>query len=106
MIKIENLRNRKPDKVYDIRVDRSSILGNPFPMKSEKYRSQVIEKYSQYLINTFRTHNTKIINEIIRLRYIYETYGKLNLFCWCAPKDCHARIIIPYITKESWQKCT
>lgn len=36
MIEICNLRKEKPKYSYDIKVDMSSVLGNPFEMRSEK----------------------------------------------------------------------
>ena len=41
MIQIKNLRNQKPQYPYDVKVDRSSVLGNPFFMQFEEQRSQL-----------------------------------------------------------------
>ena len=41
MIEICNLRKQKPIEPYDVKVDRSSILGNPFVMRSEMERDSV-----------------------------------------------------------------
>ena len=44
MIEIMNLRYDKPSQPWDVKVDRSSVLGNPFPMKGEAQRNAVCEK--------------------------------------------------------------
>jgi hypothetical protein len=33
------------------------------------------------------------VNELKRLIDIYKKHGRLRLFCWCAPKKCHAETI-------------
>lgn len=49
IIQIKNLRDSKPINPWDIRVDRVSILGNPFKMKNESERDDVCDSYKQYL---------------------------------------------------------
>lgn len=97
MILICNLRKEKCNMPYDVRVDRSSILGNPFPMKNEDDRYNVCYKYDKYFDERInKDENFK--KELIRIYNIYEKYGKVRLFCWCAPKRCHAEKI------RSWLK--
>lgn len=48
MIEICNLKNCKMEHVYDVRVNRKSILGNPFYMKDESKRDEVCDKYEEY----------------------------------------------------------
>ena len=100
---IKNLRKEKPKNPWDIKVDRSSILGNPFTMTSEKDRDLVCNKYKVWFYNV----NTKaqIQNELNRLKEILSKYGKLNLFCWCSPKRCHAETIKEYLLEESVWLC-
>ena len=38
-------------------------------------------------------HNQDFYMYLKTLLDTYKQYGKLNLFCWCAPKRCHAKII-------------
>jgi len=93
MIQIKNLRVEKPTQPYDVKVDRTSILGNPFYMDCEEKRYQVCEQYKEYIVNKLKNKDEKIIAEFKRLKEIYLKYGKLNLFCWCYPKQCHAETI-------------
>lgn len=93
MIQIKNLRNEKIKYEYDVRVDRTSVLGNPFYMENESKRDEVCEKYKKYIIEKIKNKDEKIIAEFKRLKAIYLKYKKLNLFCWCYPKRCHAETI-------------
>ena len=92
MIEICNLRNEKPTHPYDIRVDRQSVLGNPFIMRKESERDKVCDEYEEYFYRRLKDCVTmkKVID-------CYKEYGKLRLFCWCAPKRCHAETIRDYI---------
>ena len=96
MIEIMNLRTVKPSQPFDVKVDRSSPLGNPFFMADESQRSIVCEKYKKYFYEQIQ--NEKFMSEVIRLTNLYKQHGKLRLFCWCAPKQCHAETIKNYIT--------
>ncbi len=96
-IRIENMRNYKGK---GIRIDRRSILGNPFPMKKESERNEVIKKYKDWLMD--KSFDSPEWKEIKRLRKIYEEKGTLILKCWCSPKACHGEIIKNIIENEDW----
>ena len=98
MIDICNLRNCKCVNVFDIKVDRSSILGNPFYMKDESKRNEVCDKYEEYFYNKL-IYKDDVLDLLRNMINIYKKYGKLRLFCWCAPKRCHAEVIRDYIYK-------
>lgn len=107
MITIYNMRDRKPNKSYDIKVDRSSILGSPYYLKSEKDRNNVCNLYHEWFYkNVDAPGNERMTfkKELTRLIDIYLEYNKLNLFCWCAPKRCHAETIKQYIINEASNK--
>lgn len=92
MISIKNLRNGHAVNPWDVKVDRSNkVLGNNFYMSNESQRDIVCDKYDAWLCDNIR--NTAIRNELNRLWLLHRTYGKLNLWCWCAPKRCHAESI-------------
>lgn len=106
MITIKNLRNSKPQCEWQVRVDRTSVLGNPFYMSDESHRDEVCDKYEDYFYNMVGFdedagfHNIKAFRfneELRRLVAIYKKHGKLELYCWCAPKRCHAETIKAYI---------
>lgn len=104
MINIKNLKNSKPIDIFDIKVDRTSPLGNPFYMSNESKRNDVCDKYRTYIIDKIRKQDKLILDELYRIQSIYKQYGKLNLYCWCAPKRCHAEtikeLLLPYIKKN------
>ena len=101
-INILNLSNTKPQHEWQVRVDRTSVLGNPFRMFDEHDRDFVCDKYEEYFYMMFEAgtepnfHNIGaqiFVNELRRLYKLAKTHGKLDLFCWCAPKRCHAETI-------------
>lgn len=99
MIEICNLRYENIKFDYNIKVDRSSILGNKFYMKSEADRDKVCELYKDYFYNKVKNNDLEFMNELRRLYKIYKKYGKLRLFCWCAPKRCHSETIKDFLEK-------
>ena len=104
MICIKNLRNEKCVNEWDVRVDRANkILGNKFYMHSENERDYVCNAYRAWLYKEIKNNNLLVINELKRLKNIYLKYNKLNLFCWCAPKRCHAEEI-KYVLELSLRK--
>lgn len=100
MIEIINLRYNKTENPYDIRVDRESVLGNPFYMKTELDRDKVCNMYHNYFAHMLSQNDKPFVNELQRLKEIHEEYNKLNLFCWCAPIRCHAETIKNWLEKN------
>ena len=95
---IRNLRDSKPTQPWEVRVDRASVLGNTFRMVSEDQRDAVCDQYEEYFNNIVRTKsNEEFMNELRRLYKLAKHYGKLTLFCWCAPKRCHAETIKKFL---------
>lgn len=66
---------------YDTYIGRGSIWGNPFKIGEDGSRSQVIEKYMNYLLT-----KPDLILKIDQLK------GKV-LGCWCSPLPCHGDIL-------------
>ena len=91
-IDIMNLRHEQPSKPYDRKVDRSSPLGNPFRLMSEYDRETICNQYRQWLEDQLKD-NVDVQNAMDELYETLYIYGKLRLFCWCAPKRCHAETI-------------
>ena len=98
-VTFKNLRNSKPQYAWQVRVDRASILGNPFYMKNEFERNRVCEQYEAYFYEKMQHTDTDFYREVMRLHKILQQYGKLELYCWCAPKRCHAETIKTFIEK-------
>lgn len=70
---------------YDVRIDRRTRWGNPFPMKSEKDRSKVIAQYRDWLWKQIKTAQ-------ISLEDLADLQGK-RLACHCAPAACHGDVL-------------
>lgn len=103
MIQIMNLRTAQIEYPWDVRVDRKSALGNPFYMHNESERDIVCEQYIAYFQRCVAKNNPEdpFIQELKRIQQLYKHYGKLRLFCWCAPKRCHAKTIRDYLIKTT-----
>lgn len=107
MIKIKNLRDvggykAKLCNPWQIRVDRSSVLGNPFPMFSEAQRDEVCDKYKKYFDEKVQNlTDVKFMNELYRILNIYRQYNYIELYCWCSPKRCHAVTIKAWLEYKS-----
>lgn len=64
-------------------VGRPSKYGNPYLIGKDGDRDGVIRKYKKYI-----TDNKNLYEECKK-----ELKGK-DLVCWCAPKACHADILL------------
>jgi hypothetical protein len=77
---------------YDVYIGRGSIWGNPFKIGVDGNRTEVIEKYEEYILN-----NSKLLNQLPKLK------GKI-LGCFCKPKKCHGDILIKLLAKIQWKQ--
>lgn len=97
------IRNLKTDKFYnyswDFRVDRASIVGNPFYMANESMRDEVCDKYERYFNEQLKSNKAfqQYLETMLRT---LRTYEKINLYCWCYPKRCHAETIRNWLIKK------
>ena len=96
---IKNLRNEKPKEKTDFKVDRSTPLGNPFPMKFESERDSVCDDYSNYWLKLIEVpEKAEFFNKLLEA---YKTNGEISLFCWCAPRRCHAETIKSHLLQAA-----
>ncbi len=96
VVYILNLRYNRPEHPYDVRVDRTSILGNPFAMNKPERRDTVCDQYHKHF-HRQRVANLSFLTELQRLEAILKEHGMIRLFCWCAPHRCHAETIKQYL---------
>ena len=96
MIELCNLRNTKPVHPYDVKVDRSSVLGNPFKTGT---RDQECDQYAEYFPKQIDI-NPAFKAELQRLWKLHKEHGKLRLFCWCVPLRCHSITIKAFLDKH------
>ena len=87
-MKVWNKRdpNCPKDAIY---VGRPSWWGNPYRIGRDGTREEVIEKFRQYAIKKLE----------VTPDWLDKLRGK-DLICWCAPKSCHADILLELANKE------
>lgn len=107
MIEIVNMKNCKDfGKDGDVRIDRASPFGNPFPIGTcvidDKVvtftRDGCIDRYEQFV----RNGEIVIVNDKkydgIRTRLAIKNLALRpdvkRLACWCAPLRCHGEVIL------------
>ena len=73
-----------PDAVY---VGRPSKWGNPFKIKQDGTREEVIAKYAYWI-----ERQPQLMDDLEELK------GK-DLVCWCTPLPCHADILLELANK-------
>lgn len=96
-IKIGNIRTHKKDDSIEIKIDRSSVLGNPFCMLYENERDLVCDKYQEYFDKKVKENkDVKFMDELHRI-YELSLTSDITLLCWCFPKRCHGETIKRYI---------
>ena len=88
---IVNLRRKRGQlrPVYDVKIDRSTVFGNPFEIGRDGDRNQVVEKYKEYFYKRIQT-------DLLFKQKVLELKG-LTLACWCAPLLCHGMVIAEYL---------
>lgn len=65
-------------------------------MQNETQRNTVCDQYEVYF--NIKIKNDREIQELLKqMIQTLRDYGQLNLFCWCAPKRCHAETIRKYL---------
>ena len=96
-IKVVNLRDYKVEKDWVlVKVDRSSVLGNPFRMVNERDRSRVCDEYEKYFMKRIKEEGD-FRNEVIRIYKLVKSGKNVALGCWCFPRRCHALVIKRFI---------
>jgi hypothetical protein len=66
-------------------VGRPSRWGNPFEIGKDGTREEVIEKYRLWLWQQIKSD---------RGAQLLADLGDSDLICWCAPKPCHADVLL------------
>lgn len=81
-----------------VRVDRASILGNPYKIDSRHDRDAVCDSYRSYFYNQLRK-NPRFRNTVWALKREHQRGNHVVLQCHCAPERCHAETIREYLEK-------
>lgn len=83
-------------------VGRGSALGNPFPITKDASRNQVCDEYEHVFAQWVQNQEPTVMQELTRLRTVYEQTGNLKLRCFCAPQRCHAETIRRWIEANAF----
>ena len=78
------------------KVDRSTILGNPFKLDHESKREEVVTKYRKWLVSLPPNSPQALMIRELRHRH-RNNEEPILLGCWCAPRQCHADVIKEFI---------
>lgn len=68
----------------------NTFWGNPFIIGKDGTRTEVIQKYKEYILNS-EPHKARL----------KELEGKI-LGCWCAPAPCHGDVLVTLANKPEW----
>jgi hypothetical protein len=82
--------NKRTDEIPEdaIYVGRPSIFGNPFQIGKDGTRAEVVSQFKIYAEDYFQPEDLEVLR------------GK-DLVCWCAPKACHADILLEMANRTS-----
>lgn len=101
-IRVVNLKNYElKENELLIRVDRSSVLGNPYKMRdyTSAERDRVCDLYAKYFVKNVQIKDSAFRNEVIRIYRLVKSGKDVALGCWCFPKRCHAMYIKMFIER-------
>ena len=90
-ITIGRVASPTPNK-HSYRVDRVSVLGNPFKMFDEASRDLVCDKYDDYFPKEVAKKG-RLRDTLMELFQMVKSGKDVELLCHCAPKRCHADTI-------------
>jgi hypothetical protein len=85
VVEVVNMRTCDPPwgQPGDVRIDRTTKWGNPYPVTTFDTRATVITRYAFYLRNAIDSGELDIA----------EIANAKRLGCWCKPKACHGDVL-------------
>ena len=96
------IKNKKRYNGAGVYVGRPSSLGNPFSIGIDGGRDEVIAKYQVWLEERL-DHDCAATRMFIELFDQLCADNTLTLICWCAPKNCHAKVIADMLL-QAWRE--
>ena len=123
---VARAREASDPSTWEVKVDRSSPLGNPFPMNPGQDRGvvckafeslvrkglsveEVAREFSPPLVfdASFASRGAEKARklELERLAAFSAGGGSLRLMCWCAPRQCHALSIAKVVAERAESAC-
>jgi hypothetical protein len=102
MVKIGKKKAGIPLTYGQYAVDRTSPLGNPYPMttKSSEERDKVCDAYDEYFQREILGKRPKRAWEYLCMLLERALTGDVELMCWCHPQRCHAETIKSWLDEQ------
>jgi len=97
-VEIMNLKQGKPTEPYDVKVDRTTPVGNPFPMGPNHDRDAVCRMYREWFEDNH--YKGEVKEYLDRILALLKEHGQVRLWCWCAPERCHAETIKRWLERR------
>lgn len=72
---------------YDVLIDRSTVLGNPFIVGVDGTREEVIALYESHAREMLESGTWN-------KQWFLDTLRGKRLGCWCAPRACHGDVLL------------
>lgn len=86
IIKVVSKRSLNPELGWtDIYVGRPNALGNPFVLKNESQRDEVVQQYRAWLWSQIKDESSKARIELFKIAKRVKSGEKIRLACWCSP---------------------
>jgi len=85
----------------NVKIDRTTSLGNPFYMRDESMRNTVCDMYQEYFMRELEDRDSYVSQMVAGLLKTVRSGKDLHLQCHCAPKRCHGNTIKQYLLKNA-----
>lgn len=85
----------------DYKVDRTTILGNPFKMFNESERDKVCDNYYRYFEEKISQNDRVILEELQKIKHLASKKPVFTIGCHCAPRRCHGDTIANFLNNYS-----
>lgn len=100
-IHILNMRTNPFEGFYgEFKVDRCTPVGNPFIMNGEGSREHVCNEYDNWFKVQTIKKNKAFIAYLSQIQRELALGSDIFLFCWCAPRRCHAETIRDWLLEQ------
>lgn len=105
-INILNKRNGySRSEIWGFHVDRGTPAGNPFIMHGdEALRDSACTAYNEWFYGQLERDGSMLQAYLNLMLKSLRRHKRLNLYCWCTPKRCHALTIKNYLLKRVKEK--
>ena len=92
MITETTIVNMHHTSVYDAKIDRTTVFGNPYFVGRDGDREEVLAKYRRYFLQRIE-NDLAFRTEVLNLR-------NCILACWCSPQRCHGEVIVEWLNEN------